>query len=140
MPDEFNSRVIAEFRTNRGHVGGVLAETPIVLVHHVGARSGAVRVTPLAYTERGDGQLLIAASNGGSATHPAWYHNLKAHPMITVQRGAETFTARAQEIEGAERAELWPQLLAASPALREFEANTARQIPLLALSRLDAAA
>ena len=78
---------------------------------------------------------MIAASNGGSPTHPAWYHNVTAHPTIEVELRTETFTALAKEVTGAARAELWPDLIAASPTLGEFQAKTTRQIPLFTLTR-----
>ena len=77
MSSEFNESVVAEFRANRGRVGGDLADTPIILIHHIGAKTRTERVTPLAYRSQPGGRLVIAASNGGSPTHPAWYHNLK---------------------------------------------------------------
>jgi deazaflavin-dependent oxidoreductase (nitroreductase family) len=135
MSAEFNDDVIAEFRANRGRVGGDLAGTPIILIHHIGAKTGIERVTPLAYSSQPDGRLVIAASNGGSALHPAWYHNLKADPTIVVELGAETFTAVAEEVTGATRGALWSKVVAASPALGEFQAKTARRIPLFTLSR-----
>ena len=101
MSREFTDNVIAEFRATDGHVGGDLAGSPIILIH-IGARTRTERVTPLAYSSHADGRLVIAASNGGgSPTHPAWYHNLKAHPTIQVELGAETFTALAEEVTGA---------------------------------------
>jgi deazaflavin-dependent oxidoreductase (nitroreductase family) len=135
MPAEFNESVIAEFRAHGGRVGGDLAGTPIILIHHRGARTRTERVTPLAYSAQADGRLVIAASNGGSPTHPAWYHNLKAHPTIDVELGTETFTALAEEITGVAHAELWTRLVAASPALGEFQTKTVRQIPLFTLTR-----
>lgn len=135
MRSEFTENVIAEFRANRGRVGGGLANTPIILIHHTGAKTRAERVTPLAYSSQPDGRLVIAASNGGSPTHPAWYHNVKAHPTIAVERGTETFTALAEEVTGAAYAALWPKLVAASPALGEFRAKAGRRIPLFTLTR-----
>lgn len=135
MPTEFTENVIAEFRANRGRVGGDLADTPIILIHHIGAKTRTERVTPLAYTSQTDGRLVIAGSNGGSPKHPAWYYNLKAQPVIVVELGAETFTALAEEVTGAAHAALWPQLVAASLALGEFQAKTARRIPLFTLTR-----
>src|ERR1700679_276100 len=117
MSSEFTDSVIAEFRANDGHVGGDLAGTPIILIHHIGARTRTERVTPLAFSSQADGRLVIAASDGGSATHPSWFHNLKAHPTITVELGAETFTAIAEEVTGDAHVALWPKLVAASPAL-----------------------
>ena len=130
----FNNQVIEEFRANDGRVTGSLSGTPILLLHHVGARSGIERVTPLAYTPYRAGGYLIIASNGGSPTHPSWYHNLKAHPTTHVEMGRETFTARGGAA-GHARAELWPKLLARSPSLREFGATTKRRVPLFVLTR-----
>jgi deazaflavin-dependent oxidoreductase (nitroreductase family) len=140
MSDEITDNVIAEFRANGGHVGSDLAGTPVILVHHIGARTGTERVTPLAYSSQADGRLVIAASNGGSPTHPGWYHNLTAHPTVEVELGTEAFTALAEELTGTAHAELWPKLVAASPALGEFQSRTARRIPLFALTRQHARA
>jgi deazaflavin-dependent oxidoreductase (nitroreductase family) len=133
--NDFNSRVIEEFRANEGRVAGALAGTPILLLHHIGARSGIERVTPLAFSPQGDGHYVIVASNAGSPTHPGWYYNLKAHPTVEVEAGTETFIVRAEELKGAARDALWSQLVAASPSLTEYQARTARQIPLLMLAR-----
>jgi F420H(2)-dependent quinone reductase len=73
MPAEFTESVIAEFPAHGGRVGGELAGTPIILIHHRGARTRVERVIPLAHSAQPDGQLVIAASNGGSPTRPAWY-------------------------------------------------------------------
>jgi deazaflavin-dependent oxidoreductase (nitroreductase family) len=135
MPSEFTENVIAEFRANRGRVGGELADTPIILIHHIGAKTRTKRVTPLAYSLQPDASLVIAASNAGSPTHPAWYHNLRAHPTVDVELGTEAFTARAEEVTGRARAALWSKLVAASPALGAFQAKTARRIPLFTLTR-----
>jgi deazaflavin-dependent oxidoreductase (nitroreductase family) len=132
---EFNDRIIEEFRANGGRVGGPFAGTPMLLLHHVGARSGVVRVTPLAYMPDGDGRAVIVASNGGSPTHPGWYHNLKANPVVEVEIGTETFTVRADDLTDAARQPLWSKLLAASPSLREYEAKTTRRIPVFTLTR-----
>jgi deazaflavin-dependent oxidoreductase (nitroreductase family) len=104
---EFTDNVIAEFRANDGRVGASLADTSLMLIHHIGARTGTERVTPLAYSSQPDGRLVIAASNGGSPTHPTWYHNLKAHPTLEVELGVATFTALAEEVTGAAHANLW---------------------------------
>ena len=135
MTASFNERIIEEFRANEGRVGGLLAGTPMMLVHHVGAKSGVTRVTPLAYTPHRDGRYLIVASNGGSPTHPSWYFNLLANPRIDVELGTEIVTMTAEELTGSARAELWPDLLAAAPSLCEFESMTTRQIPLFVLIR-----
>jgi deazaflavin-dependent oxidoreductase (nitroreductase family) len=133
--NNFNARIIDEFRANVGRVGDPFAATPMILIHHIGAKSGIERVTPLACAPQGDGRYAIVASNGGSPTHPDWYYNLKANPRIGVEVGAETFTVLAEELEGTARDELWPQLIAAWPSLGAFETKAARRIPLLVLTR-----
>jgi deazaflavin-dependent oxidoreductase (nitroreductase family) len=133
---EFNRRIIEEFRANGGRVGGSLARTPILLLHHTGARSGAERVTPLAYRPDGQDRYVVVASNGGSPTHPGWYHNLKANPLVEIEVGTETFAVRATELERARHRRMWSSLLAASPSLRQYDATAARRIPMLTLTRL----
>jgi deazaflavin-dependent oxidoreductase (nitroreductase family) len=132
---DYNQRIIQQFRANGGRVGGPFAGTPLLLLHHVGANSGVMRVTPLAYMPDGDGRYVIVASNGGSATHPGWYHNLKANPVVEVEVGTKAFMVRADELTDAARRPLWSRLLAASPSLREYEAKTARHIPVFTLTR-----
>ena len=131
---EFNAKIIDEFRAHEGRIGGPLAGTPMILIHHIGARSGTVRVTPLGYLPVGDGRFAVVASNGGSPAHPAWYHNLKANPVITAEVGAETLTVVAEELDDTARAELWPKLVARFPTVGEYQATTARQIPVFVLT------
>jgi deazaflavin-dependent oxidoreductase (nitroreductase family) len=126
--------VVEQFRANGGRLGGAFAGTPMVLVHHRGARSGAVRVTPLACHPLGDGRVVVVASNGGSPRHPAWYHNLVANPQVVVEYGAETFPAVAAELRGRERAALWPEVVARYPDVGRFQSGTARVLPLLVLT------
>jgi deazaflavin-dependent oxidoreductase (nitroreductase family) len=135
--NDFNTKIVDEFRANEGRVGDPFAGTPMILIHHIGAKSGIERVTPLAYAPQGDGRYAIVASNGGSLTHPDWYYNLKANPRIGVEVGTETFTVLTEELEGTARDELWPRLVAAWPSLGAFETKAARRIPLLLLTRED---
>ena len=132
---DFDRRTVEEFRANGGQAGGVLAGTPLVLIHHIGARSGIEHVTPLAYSALDGGSIAIAASNGGSPKQPAWYHNLKANPAITVELGTQKFEATAEEQAGPARADLWTQLVAQFPDLATFAASTDRPIPLFLLRR-----
>ena len=135
MVPPFNRQVIAEFRAHEGQVGGPLEGTRMMLIHHVGARTGVDRVTPVAYDALDDGRFVIVASNGGAAAHPAWYHNLKANPRIEVEIGSERFMATAQAREGAARAALWPKVVAASPTVAEHQAKTGRQFAVFVLTR-----
>ncbi len=137
--DAFNSEIIEEFRANHGHVGGPWADTTLILIHHIGARSGIERVTPLGSFPQGDGRCAIVASNGGSPIHPDWSYNLRANPRITVEAGTETFTVVAEEVDGPARAELWPKLVAEVPQLGDYQARIARRIPVFMLTRQDVA-
>ena len=134
---DYNTEIIQEFRANQGRVGGMWTGTTLILIHHIGARSGIERVTPVAYSPQREGGFAIWAANGGSPTHPNWYHNLKAHPTITVEVGTQTFTVLAEELGGTARAQLWPKLVAQYPSLGEIQAKATRQFPAFMLSRQD---
>jgi deazaflavin-dependent oxidoreductase (nitroreductase family) len=136
-PNDYNTKIIEEFRANAGRVGGPWAGITLILVHHIGAKSGIERVSPLAYSLQGDGRFAIWAANGGSPTHPNWYYNLKADPRIKVEVGTQTFTVLAQELDDTARAELWPKLVTQYPQLGEVQAKTTRQIPVFMLTRPD---
>ena len=132
---EYNAKIIEEFRANQGRLGGDWAGTTVILVHHIGARSGIERVTPLGCFVLEDGRFAVVASNGGSPAHPDWYYNLKANPRIRVEVGAQTLWALAEELDDNTRARLWPKLIAEYPAIGEFQARTRRQIPVFMLTR-----
>jgi deazaflavin-dependent oxidoreductase (nitroreductase family) len=134
---DYNARIIEEFRTTGGQPGGEWAGTSMILIHHIGARSGIERVTPLGCFPLGGGRFAVVASSGGSPAHPDWYHNLKASPVITVEVGTETFKAVAEELAGTARAELWPKLVARYPTLGAHQAKTTRQFPVFVLTRQD---
>ena len=134
MASDYNAAIIEEFRATGGHPGGDWAGTPMILIHHIGAKSGTERVTPLGYFPAGDDRFAVIASNGGSPSHPAWYHNLKANPVITAEVGARTLTVVAEELDDAARAELWPKLVARFPTVGTYQAGTARRIPVFILT------
>ncbi len=135
--DDYNTKIIEEFRANGGRVGGPWAGVTLILIHHTGARSGVERVSPLAYSRQGDGRFAIWAANGGSSAHPNWYFNLRANPRIKAEVGTQTFTVLAEELDETARAELWPKLVAQYPQLGEAQAKTTRQIPVFMLTRQD---
>src|SRR6266851_4550969 len=142
--NDYNIKIIEEFRASQGRVGGMWAGTTLILIHHIGAKSWIERVTPLACSPREDGRFAIWAANGGSPTHPEWYYNLKANPRITVEVGTQTFTVAAEELGSTARAELWPKLVAewpkpvaGSPDLGAAQAKTTRQFPVYMLTRQD---
>jgi deazaflavin-dependent oxidoreductase (nitroreductase family) len=134
---DYNTTIIDEFRANRGRVGGPRAGTPMILIHHIGARSGIERVTPLACSAQPGGRYAILASNGGSPAGPDWRRNLRANPRITVEVGPGTCTVLAEELGDTARAELWPRLVAEFPTVAEHQAKTTRQIPVFMLTPLD---
>ena len=85
--NSWNQGIIDEFRANEGRVGGPFDGAPMILIHHIGAKSGTERVAPLVYFPQDDGTMVIIASKGGSPTNPDWYHNVKANPKFTVEVG-----------------------------------------------------
>lgn len=132
---EFNDEIVAEFRAGGGRVSGPLAGTPLMLVHHIGARSGIERVVPLAYLPQPDGKFVIIASDGGSPRHPAWCYNLKANPKVRVEVGTQTFLVVAEELDTAARTAAWPTIVDQAPAAGKFQEMTTRTIPVLILTR-----
>lgn len=136
MPDrsDWNRQIIEEFRANQGKVGGVWEGRRLLLLTTTGAKSGQRRTNPLAYLPDGD-RLLIFASKAGMPTNPDWYHNLVAHPDVTVEVGAETYEATATVLTGEERDRLYAKQAEVSPAFADYQAKTTRTIPVIALSR-----
>jgi deazaflavin-dependent oxidoreductase (nitroreductase family) len=133
--DDFNQQLIAKYREHGGQIDGPFTGRTLLLLTTTGARSGRERTTPVAYTRDGD-NLVIIASKGGAPEHPAWYHNLVAHPEVTVELGAERFPARAVVPEGAERDRLFAQMATKMPNFARYQENTARQIPVVVLRRV----
>jgi deazaflavin-dependent oxidoreductase (nitroreductase family) len=134
---DFNAQIIEEFRANAGKVGGDFAGAPMVLLHTIGARTGVDRVNPLVYGRDGD-NLVVFASRGGAPAHPDWFHNLVAHPDVTVEVGTDTVPVRARVAEGDERERLWARQKELMPGFAEYEAKTTRQIPVIVLEPVPA--
>jgi deazaflavin-dependent oxidoreductase (nitroreductase family) len=132
-PTDFNGRIIAEFRANGGEVGGRFAGSDVLLLHHTGARSGAQRVSPLAYQRVGD-SFAVFASKAGAAENPGWYHNLIAHPDTSIELGTETVPVRARVAEPAERDVIWDRQKVRAPHFAQYEEKAApRKIPVIVL-------
>ncbi|HKZ20655.1 MAG TPA: nitroreductase family deazaflavin-dependent oxidoreductase [Acidimicrobiia bacterium] len=127
-----NQPTIDEFRANEGRVGGPFEGKPLLLLHHVGAKSGTERVSPLMYQAL-NGDYVVFASKGGSDTNPAWYHNLRANPETEVEVGTETVSVVARVATAQERAEIWPKWKERYPQFAGYERKTKRQIPVLIL-------
>jgi deazaflavin-dependent oxidoreductase (nitroreductase family) len=133
--NDWNKQIIAEFRANEGKVGGPFEGATMLLLHHVGARSGTERVTPLVYFPDGD-RMVIVASAAGAPKNPDWYHNIKATPRVEVEVGTDTVAVEAQELAGVERDEKWAEITAAAPGFAEYQTKTSRVIPVIALKRV----
>jgi deazaflavin-dependent oxidoreductase (nitroreductase family) len=132
-PNDFNAQIIDEFRANEGRVGGMFEGMTLLLLHHVGARTGTKRVNPLAYDRDGD-RYVIFASKAGAPTNPDWYHNLKAHPNVSIEVGADTIDVTATEASGEERDRLFGRQAERSPGFAEYQAKTDRVIPVMLLT------
>ncbi len=131
---DFNAHTIAEFRKNRGKVGGNFEGAPLLLVHTIGRRSGRPRVNPVMYLKDGE-RYLIFASKGGADTHPDWYYNLKAHPDVKIEVGDETIDVHAEEVLGHEHDVLYKRQSALYPTFAAYQRQTKRVIPVIAFTR-----
>jgi deazaflavin-dependent oxidoreductase (nitroreductase family) len=132
-PQDFNARIIEEFRANDGVVGGPFEGATLLLLHHVGAKSGKDRINPLVYQRDGD-RYVIFASKAGAPTNPDWYHNLKAHPNVTIEVGTDTIEVVASEATGDERDRLFNAQVERSPQFGEYRDKTDRVIPVILLT------
>lgn len=132
--NDFNARIIEEFHANGGVVGGPFEGATLLLLHHTGAKSGHSFTSPLMYRRDGD-RYVVFASKAGAPTNPDWYHNLKAHPEVTIEVGTETLPAVADELTGEERDRLYAAQARDRPQFAEY-AKTAgeRTIPVMALT------
>jgi deazaflavin-dependent oxidoreductase (nitroreductase family) len=130
----FNEEAIRAFRANGGKLPGEMHAVPIVLITALGAKTGTPRTVPVAYFEI-DGRLVVAASMGGAPRNPPWFHNLVAHPEVTVELGGETFGAVASVTVGSDRDRLWEEIVRRFPVWGGYQAKTSRVIPVVELSR-----
>ena len=130
---------VEEYEGSGGATGTTLRDTglPVVIVTNRGAKTGAVRKTPLMRVEH-DGQYAVVASLGGAPTHPVWYYNLIANPHVELQDGPVRRDYQAREVQGAERDTWWDRAVAAYPDYAEYQKNTSRIIPVFVLTPADA--
>jgi deazaflavin-dependent oxidoreductase (nitroreductase family) len=136
-----NDDVVQQFRTNNGTINkGLFAGMRGLLLHTVGAKSGAPRLTPL-YRFDFEGRWYVIGSDGGSATAPAWVHNLRAVSQARVEVGSKTgngtvvHNVRVSELREPERGRIWGELRREIPHIDGFQAKTSRVIPVFELSR-----
>jgi len=122
------------FRASKGRVGGrFLRGAPVLLLTATGRRSGQPRTTPLLYLRDGE-RLVVVASKGGFSTHPTWYLNVEANPGVSVELAGERREMRARRASDAEKAALWPRLVAMYRDFDDYQARTDRDIPVVILS------
>ncbi len=133
--NDWNQKIIEEFRANGGKVGGMFEGAPLLLLHTTGAKSGLERVHPLMYQQVGD-ELAVFASKAGAPTNPDWFYNLRAHPDAEVEVGAETVPVRARVAEGDEADRIWERQKQLFPNFAEYEKTAGgRKIPVVLLAR-----
>jgi deazaflavin-dependent oxidoreductase (nitroreductase family) len=134
----WNDKIIEEFRSNNGAVGGPFAGAHLLLLTTTGAKSGASRTSPMMYFEDGDRRLVIA-SKGGAPENPAWFHNLLANPAVHVEAsvddGIEDYDAVATPLPDDERQTVFAALAVRAPGFGSYQAKTARLIPVVAVTR-----
>jgi deazaflavin-dependent oxidoreductase (nitroreductase family) len=132
--EDFNTRVIREFRENDGKVGGPFEGAPMLLLHSTGAKSGRERVNPMMYLADGE-RVAVFASKGGAPSNPDWYYNLLAHPDAEIEIGAERYRVHATALTGAERDEIYARQAGRYPQFADYQTKTSRIIPVIALER-----
>ena len=123
------------FEASNGEQANTLRGLPIVLLTSVGAKTGKLRKTALMRVEH-DGAYAVVASLGGAAKHPVWYWNLKKHPHVELQDGAERHDYEARELDGPEREEWWARAVEAYPPYADYQRKTDRLIPVFLLTRV----
>jgi deazaflavin-dependent oxidoreductase (nitroreductase family) len=138
-PQDWNAKVIEEFRANDGRVGGNFEGAPITLVHHRGRRSGRDHVTPMMYLadESDPDTIYVFASKAGAPTNPDWYYNLTSAGDGEVEVGTETRPVTVMELRGEDRDRVYAEQARRYPGFAEYATKTAgiRTIPVLALRR-----
>ncbi len=132
--NDWNTKVIEEFRANDGKVGGQFEGAPVLLLTTTGAKSGKARVNPMMFLGEGD-RLYVFASKAGAPTNPDWYHNLIANPDVTVEVGPDTVNMTASVVSGSERDRIYAEQASRYPGFAEYQEKTDRVIPVVALDR-----
>jgi deazaflavin-dependent oxidoreductase (nitroreductase family) len=131
---DWNQNIIDTFRANGGEVPQFGRN--LVLLHHIGARSGAERVSPVMSFRTPERDWLVVASKGGSPENPAWYHNLRANPQIRIETADDgVVDVTAEELDPDERDAAWGRITAIAPGFAGYERRTSRVIPVMRLKR-----
>lgn len=133
--NDWNAKIIEEFRANGGKVGGRFEGAPLLLLHSTGAKTGKERVNPMMYQDIGDDRVAVFASKAGAPDNPDWFHNLVANPDASVEIGAGSRAVLARVAEGDEREQIWTTQKQRYPGFAEYEDKTEglREIPVVIL-------
>lgn len=131
--NERNKKIIDEFRANEGRVGGNFEGKTLLLLHTKGAKSGQERINPLACVADGE-RMVVIASKGGAPTHPDWYYNVIADPLVTVEVGTKTLQAHASVAEEPERTRLYDKMVDVMPGFGDYRRKATRVIPVIVLT------
>jgi len=136
-PREWVREQVDLYERSGGAEGTSLRDTglPVIIVTHIGNKTGAVRKTPLMRVMDGDNYVLVG-SQGGAPKHPAWVHNLRINPMVEIRDLSTVYPMQAREVtESGERQRLWKLAVAAYPPYDEYQTRTTRQIPIFLAER-----
>ena len=128
---------VEQYEATNGVEGGTLGGRPVIVLTFRGAKSGKLRKTPLMRIEH-DGTYAVVASKAGAPTHPFWYSNIIADPLVELQDGAVKQEMRAREVFGEEKKEWWKRADAAYPEFPDYRARAGREIPVLVVEPLKA--
>lgn len=138
--EDWNAKIIAEFRANEGRVGGQFEGAPLVLVHHVGRKTGRPKVNPMMYlpAENDPDTIYVFATMAGAPKNPAWYYNLTAAGEAEIERGTDTYRVAVTEVTGPDRDRIYGEQARRYPGFGAYEekARGIRTIPVLALRRI----
>ena len=132
--EDWNKKIIEEFRANKGKVGGPFQGANLLLLHTRGAKSGLERINPMMYFVDG-ARYVVIASKGGADTHPDWYRNLVANPDLSVEVGTEQFPVTAKVTSEPERTKLYEKMESISSGFTDYKKKTKRTIPVITLTR-----
>ena len=137
--NDWNAQVVADFRANKGQVGGNFEGAPLVIMHHVGRKSGTEFLAPVMYQRADDKTIYVFASAAGAPKNPDWYENMTTAGSATVEVGTETYAVTVTELTGDERDRVYAEQVSRFAGFGEYEEKTAglRTIPVLALTRAD---
>jgi len=121
------------YKISKGKIGGRIAGLEVLLLTTTGRKTGKKRTTPLGYFKDHQGSYIIIGSNAGFDTHPAWFHNLKRQPHVTIQVKDTQLEVNAEVAEPKTRNQLWAQLIKLAPFYDNYTKKTSREIPVVIL-------